>query len=84
VEGNPFIIKKQTETTLIVQDGETVVISGLTKERSSTRRQGLPYLQDVEGIGALFGNDSKANKLEDVLIFITPAILPYREETSVN
>lgn len=84
VEGNPFIIKKQTETTLIVQDGETVVISGLTKERNSTRRQGLPYLQDVEGIGALFGNDAKANKLEDVLIFITPAILPYREDSNVN
>ena len=30
--GDPYIIKKQTETKLIVQDGETIVISGLTKQ----------------------------------------------------
>ncbi len=79
VEGNPFIIKKQTETTLIVQDGETIVISGLTKDRKSTGRSGVPGLHDVEGIGWLFGSDSKASKLEEVLIFITPSVLPYRE-----
>ncbi|MBG3875639.1 type IV pilus secretin PilQ [Desulfovibrio oxamicus] len=79
VEGNPFIIKKQTETTLIVQDGETIVISGLTKDRKSTGRSGIPGLHDVEGLGWLFGSDSKGGKLEEVLIFITPAVLPYRE-----
>ncbi|WP_442935475.1 type IV pilus secretin PilQ [Nitratidesulfovibrio sp. 1201_IL3209] len=79
VEGNPFIIKKQTETTLIVQDGETIVISGLTKDRKSTTRSGVPGLHDVEGLGWLFGRDAKGNKLEEVLIFITPTVLPYRE-----
>ncbi|MGJ3524321.1 type IV pilus secretin PilQ [Nitratidesulfovibrio sp. D1] len=79
VEGNPFIIKKQTETTLIVQDGETIVISGLTKDRKSTGRSGVPGLHDVEGLGWLFGSDSKGSKLEEVLIFITPTVLPYRE-----
>lgn len=79
VEGNPFIIKKQTETTLIVQDGETIVISGLTKDRKSTGRSGVPGLHDVEGLGWLFGSDSKGGKLEEVLIFITPSVLPYRE-----
>ncbi len=79
VEGNPFIIKKQTETTLIVQDGETIVISGLTKDRKTTTRSGIPGLHDVEGLGWLFGRDAKGNKLEEVLIFITPTILPFRE-----
>ena len=37
VDGNPFIIKKQTETTLIMRNGETVVISGLKRGRTSTR-----------------------------------------------
>jgi type IV pilus assembly protein PilQ len=32
VQGNPRIIKKQTDTSLIVRDGETIVISGLTKQ----------------------------------------------------
>jgi len=30
--GDPYIIKKQTKTILIVEDGETIVISGLTKQ----------------------------------------------------
>ncbi|NJB68573.1 type IV pilus assembly protein PilQ [Desulfobaculum xiamenense] len=75
VQGNPYIIKKQTETTLVTRDGETVVISGLTKHRASTGDTGIPGLKDVAGVGKLFSSDSKSNSLEEVLIFITPSIL---------
>jgi type IV pilus assembly protein PilQ len=76
VEGNPFIIKKQTETSLIVQDGETIVISGLTKQRSQNGTAGVPGLKDVPGLGWLFKSEDKAETMEEVLIFITPRILP--------
>ncbi len=61
VDGNPFIIKKQTETTLIMRNGETVVISGLTKEkgRTSTRRS---RLKDIPGGKYVFGHESKARR----------------------
>ena len=49
VQGNPYIIKKQTETTLIVQNAETVVISGLTKQRSLLSDAGFPGLKDIPG-----------------------------------
>ncbi len=75
VAGNPYIIKKQTDTTLIVNDGETVVISGLSKQRTSGGDAGVPGLKDIPGLGYLFKADSKAEKLEEVLIFITPRIL---------
>ncbi|MCE5264044.1 MAG: type IV pilus secretin PilQ [Deltaproteobacteria bacterium] len=76
VEGNPFIIKKQTETTLIVQDGETIVISGLTKQTNRLGTSGVPGLKDVPFLGWLFKGEDKQDKMEDVLIFITPRILP--------
>ena len=76
VEGNPFIIKKQTSTSLIVQDGETIVISGLTKQRNIEGTSGLPGLKDIPVLGWLFKSESKAEKMEEVLIFITPRILP--------
>jgi type IV pilus assembly protein PilQ len=76
VEGNPFIIKKQTETSLIVQDGETIVISGLTKQRNLQGTSGVPGLKDVPFLGWLFKSESKGDKMEEVLIFITPRILP--------
>ncbi len=82
VDGNPFIIKKQTETTLIMRNGETVVISGLTKEKGTDINAGVPGLKDIPGGKYVFGHDSKGKTMEEVLIFITPEILPTRELVS--
>ena len=60
VEGNPFIIKKQTSTTLIVQDGETIVISGLTKQRGLNSVSGIPWLKDIPVLGWLFKGEGKS------------------------
>lgn len=76
VQGNPFIIKKQTETSLIVQDGETIVISGLTKQRGTHSVSGVPGLKEIPFLGWLFKGDGKSESMEEVLIFITPKILP--------
>ena len=75
VSGNPYIIKKQTDTTLIVKDGETIVISGLSKQRNSGGDSGIPGLKDITALGYLFKSDSRAETMEEVLIFITPHIL---------
>lgn len=82
VQGNPYIIKKQTDTTLIVRDGETIVISGLSRRRSSGGDSGIPWLKDVPGLGYLFKGENKAEEKEEVLIFITPHIL--KPETYVE
>jgi type IV pilus assembly protein PilQ len=76
VNGNPYIIKKKTETNLMVRNGETIVISGLTKQRTSTGDTGIPGLKDVPALGWLFKTDGRTEKMEEVLIFITPKILP--------
>ena len=76
VNGNPYIIKKKTETNLMVRNGETIVISGLTKQRTSAGDTGIPGLKDVPALGWLFKTDSRSDKMEEVLIFITPRILP--------
>jgi type IV pilus assembly protein PilQ len=73
--GDPYIIKKQTQTVLIVNDGETIVISGLTKKTRSDSDTGWPWLKDIPILGWLFKADSKDDKMEEVLIFITPHIL---------
>jgi type IV pilus assembly protein PilQ len=75
VDGNPYIIKKQTETNLIVQNGETIVISGLTKQRSTENVNGIPWLKDVPVLGWLFKGEGTSEAMEEVLIFITPNIL---------
>jgi len=73
--GDPYIIKKQTETVLIVKDGETIVISGLTSQTKSASGNGVPWLKDIPILGWAFKSDSKSDSMEEVLIFITPHIL---------
>ena len=79
VDGNPYIIKKQTKTTLIVEDAETIVISGLSRQRKLGSEDGIPGLKDVPLFGYLFKSDSRDNQMEEVLIFITPRILKSKE-----
>jgi len=80
--GDPYIIKKQTQTVLIVKDGETIVISGLTKQTIGAGDRGWPWFKDIPVLGYLFKSESKSDAMEEVLIFITPTILKPDEESS--
>lgn len=75
VLGNPTIITKNAETNVIQLDGQTIVIGGLNKETTTRADAGVPYLEDIPGLGYLFKRKSSADNLEDLLIFITPHIL---------
>jgi type IV pilus assembly protein PilQ len=75
VLGNPTILTKNAETNVIQLDGQTIVIGGLNKETTARSDTGVPYLEDIPGVGYLFKRKSSADQLEDLLIFITPHIL---------
>jgi type IV pilus assembly protein PilQ len=75
VLGNPLIITKNAETNVIQFDGQTIVIGGLNKETSADDRAGVPFFEDIPGLGYLFKKKGSANQMEDLLIFITPHIL---------
>lgn len=75
VDGNPTILKKETQTSLVVSNGRTIVISGLTKQTYRDIVSGIPGLQKIPALGYLFKGDSKSNDFEEILIFITPTIL---------
>jgi type IV pilus assembly protein PilQ len=84
VQGNPGFFKKETSTNLIVKDGETIVISGLTKQTAQEGESGLPALKDVPVLGWLVKSQSKFDNMEEVLIFITPRILPLQTTAAVS
>ena len=84
VQGNPGFFKKETSTNLIVKDGETIVISGLTKQTTQDGESGLPGLKDIPVLGWLFKSASKSDVMEEVLIFITPTILPLQTAADVS
>jgi type IV pilus assembly protein PilQ len=78
VLGNPTIITKNAETNVIQNDGQTIVIGGLSKQTSSRSDTGTPFLEDIPGLGYLFKRKSSADQMEELLIFITPHILKPR------
>jgi type IV pilus assembly protein PilQ len=75
VLGNPTIITKNAETNVNLRDGQTIVIGGLNKETTSRSDTGVPYLEDIPGLGYLFKRKGSDDRMEDLLIFITPHIL---------
>jgi type IV pilus assembly protein PilQ len=80
VQGNPLIDKKETKTTLICADGETVVISGLSLKSRSLTNTGVPGFDNVPVLGSLFKSINNQDQFQDVVIFITPHILKERKE----
>jgi type IV pilus assembly protein PilQ len=75
VGNNPIIITKKARTGVILFNGQTTVIGGLSKETKSSSDFGIPYLRDIPYLGYLFGGYGRSKNKEDLLIFITPHIL---------
>jgi type IV pilus assembly protein PilQ len=63
------------ETHVIVNDGETIVIGGLTITEKVTSRTGIPLLMDLPVIGALFRVDNDRENKRDLLVMVTPHIV---------
>jgi type IV pilus assembly protein PilQ len=78
VGGNPILLTKKATSTVVVYDGQTTVIGGLTKQSTTKADAGVPGLQNIPVLGYLFKNTGKEKRLEDLLIFITPHILKSR------
>ncbi len=75
VNGNPGIITKKASTEVVLFNGQTTVIGGLKKEKTTTSESGVPLLMNIPLIGRLFKYDSDTSENDELLIFITPHIL---------
>lgn len=71
---NPVIDSREAETAVTVDDGNTLVISGLRMTRTTTRQESIPGLGDVPAIGWLFKNQRTQQEHTDLYFFITPAM----------
>src|SRR5215207_4659660 len=70
-----LIDNNSNKTELLVSDGETVVIAGLTQTSVRVTKSGIPLLVDLPLIGRLFGYTTRQEQRRDLLILITPHII---------
>ena len=80
--GTPTIINNQVaiaedsiSTNVIVEDGQTIVLGGVFKNRSSNGVDKVPFLGDLPYIGRAFRRDVRNNSKEELLIFVTPKLI---------
>lgn len=69
------IDKQSTQNRLLVADGETAVIGGLTVTTVNRTRNGIPLLSSLPLVGNLFGFTSNSENRKDLLILVTPRIV---------
>ena len=73
--GTPGINKMEINTKLLIADGDIVVIGGIKKNNVSDSKRGIPGADNVPVVGKLFKGTSKADTMNELLVFIAPRIL---------
>jgi len=66
---------RRATSQVLVEDGMTAVIGGLTQTTVTLTRSGIPFLVDLPVIGPLFGVRRQREERKDLLILVTPHIL---------
>ena len=72
----PSIEKKTAKSKILVNDGSTTVIGGVFVDSEDESHTGVPILKDIPGLGHLFKSTNKKTTRRELLIFITPRIVP--------
>src|SRR5438093_5843666 len=76
----PVIGRSAVTTTIVVQDNETVAISGFVRENRQLDRSRLPLLGRIPGVGVLFGSTSNTSARTELIVLITPDVVRTRQE----
>ncbi|HOO91266.1 MAG TPA: secretin and TonB N-terminal domain-containing protein [Syntrophales bacterium] len=71
----PPIKTNSVESTVVVADGDTIVIGGIYYTTESNSKEGVPWLSDIPVLGWLFKTKSVTNEKRELLIFVTPRII---------
>lgn len=72
----PIISTRQANTTVRLKDGNSVIIGGLLSEERTKNVTKLPLLGDIPGLGLLFQHHNSTLTKKDLVIEVTPHILP--------
>lgn len=71
-----FTLQTQLATNeILVNDGETMVIAGLTVTQVTVAKSGIPFLVDLPIVGRIFGFTSRREQRRDLLILVTPTVV---------
>jgi len=74
--------KRQIKTSVMVGDGNIIVLGGLLTERETEVESKVPFLGDIPGLGALFRSTSSQREKVNLMVFLRPVIVRNSEMSS--
>ena len=78
----PSTSKRSIEGTVVVDDGQILVLGGLIEDRFITNRSKVPLLGDIPWVGALFRSESRERRRTNLMVFLRPIVM--RDAESSN
>lgn len=82
LSSNPNTNKKEIQTTAIVNNGESVVLGGLIESKNENSIEKVPLASDIPLIGELFKNRLSDRRSKNLVVIITPYIIPKSKDIS--
>ncbi|MEN6472632.1 MAG: type IV pilus secretin PilQ [Syntrophaceae bacterium] len=73
--GDPAIISREVQTEVLVKEGETSVLGGVLENEVDNTVQRVPFLGKLPIIGWLFKGETKVDRKQELLIFISPQVV---------
>ncbi len=71
----PTIAKREINTAVLMEDGQTVVIGGVYEIKNQQDMSKIPFLGDIPIIGNLFKKNGRSKSQAELLVFVTPKVL---------
>ena len=82
--GNPTFKRRQTNTTVTIKNGQTIVISGIRKESEGKKTNKVPLLGDIPVLDWVFSNESDETVISELVLFVTPIVVDNPDENDIN
>jgi len=76
----PIISTRSVETRLLVKDGQTIVLGGLTDQQHEVTQSGTPVLSSIPWIGGFFGRTTRRRDDTELYLFLTPHVIRRDED----
>ena len=72
---SPTISERRLNSSVSIADGQTIALGGLIRDSRGRSRNGIPLLQDIPGIGWLFGSRNNLSTRTELIALITPHVV---------
>jgi general secretion pathway protein D len=73
--GNVSISQRTIDSTVIVHDGQSIVLGGLIRENTTNSKGGIPGLMNLPVVGNLFGSTTKDVSRTELIVTLTPKVV---------